>query len=438
MSAFRFLKRHSLGCTAPVLAGAVLMLICPHPVEALDGAGRDGSGRDGVAPAAVTLTAERIRMNQRVFDRVWDEVKRSYYDPQLHGVDWSAARATFRPQALAAPDDAALYRAIGRMLALLDDSHASVASPAAVRNQAEVRTRRAVMGLTFASRDGVEDYVIERVRPGSPAEQAGVEVGWRLKAPTPHRPWTVEDPVVAGRAIDLAFTDTTGVEQTVVVTPRIMEPVPPFSVDRSRNDVLVLRVEQFESGLGNWMGAQLKGLPQETEVVLDLRANPGGLLGEADAVLSCFLPGRTAWAVRTSRSGQAATLRVRPGCGPLEGPAPNSLAVLIDGSSRSAAELTPAALQEAGRAVVVGERSPGAVLISRDTDLPDGGRLTLSRADFVTVRGVRLEKRGVTPDVVAETTTDDRRAGRDVVLEAALSALRERPTASAANDLDPG
>jgi carboxyl-terminal processing protease len=434
MSAYRFLTRHRLMAAAPVLAGAVLAFAGPVPqAAALDGATS--------APAAVTLTTARIRMNQRVFDRVWDEVRRSYYDPHLHGVDWTAARATFRPEALAAPDDAALYRSLGRMLALLDDSHASVASPASVRNQEAARTRRAVLGLTFFARDGGEDYVIERVRAGSPAEQAGVEVGWRLQAPTSLRPWSVTDPVLEGRRIDLAFLDPEGAERAVVITPRVMEPVPPFSVDRSRPDVLVLRVEQFEPGLGDWMGTQLASLPRETEVVLDLRANPGGLLREADAVLSCFLPGRTAWAVRTSRSGQAATLRVRPACGPLSAPAPNGLAVLIDRSSRSAAELTPAALQEAGRAVVVGERSPGAVLISRDTDLPDGGRLTLSRADFVTAGGVRLEKRGVTPDVAAQADAEDHRAGRDVALEAALRALRERPSApppaSAANDADP-
>ncbi|RZJ43285.1 MAG: peptidase S41, partial [Brevundimonas sp.] len=110
----------------------------------------------------------------------------------------------------------------------------------------------------------------------------------------------------------------------------------------------------------------------------------------------------------------------------------NELAVLVDGASRSAAELTPAALQEAGRAVVVGERTGGAVLIAQDTDLPDGGRLTLSRADFVTRGGVRLEKTGVTPDVVVTRTLDDRREGRDPMLDAAVSALETASAARAA------
>jgi len=51
------------------------------------------------------------------------------------------------------------------------------------------------------------------------------------------------------------------------------------------------------------------------------------------------------------------------------------------------------------------------------------GRLSLSRADFVTSGGVRLEKRGVTPDLSAPLTLEDRRAGRDPGLEAAVAAL---------------
>lgn len=118
-------------------------------------------------------------------------------------------------------------------------------------------------------------------------------------------------------------------------------------------------------------------------------------------------------------------MRTAGGCGELTAPVANDVAVLVDNQSRSAAELTPAALQEARRAVVVGAPTAGAVLISRETQLPDGGRLTLSRADFVTSGGVRLERHGVKPDVMASGTAEDRRAGRDPVLEAAVAALAD-------------
>ncbi len=374
------------------------------------------------APASASLDPERTRMNQRVFDRVWNEVRSQYYDPDLHGVDWNAARRTWRPVALTAPDDRTLYRALGDMLDLLDDDHAGAAPPAVARRQDTLRQRRPAIGVSLRPEPSGDAWLIEQVRPGSPAAEAGVAVGWRL-VPGEGALWTPEQDIAEGRSVTLSLIDGDGAARPLTLTPRMMEPTPAFVADSSRPGVLVLTVDGFELGLGRWMGEQLEGLPPETDVVIDLRGNPGGRLAEADAVLSCFLPRDRLWAARTGRSGRRVELRTAGGCGALEAPVGNDVAVLVDANSRSAAELTPAALQEARRAVVVGAPTAGAVLISQETRLPDGGRLSLSRADFITSGGVRLEKRGVTPDVAAPLTLEDRRAGRDPGLEAALAAL---------------
>lgn len=401
---------------------AALLSLAMAPTPAL---AREGSD----VVASTVVSRQRAAMNQRVFDRVWSEVRREYYDPRLNGVDWTAARATYRPRALAARDDAQLYSALADMLGLLNDQHAAVSSPAAVRRQETLRTRRAVLGVTLNRKDD-GFYQVENVRAGSPAAEAGIEIGWRL-APTPDG-WQPELAVDEDRPTRLRLIDGAGAEREVTLTARVMDPLPAFRADRSRPGVVVLRVEGFEPGLGQWMGDQLADLPPETDVVIDLRNNPGGRLMEADAVLSCFLPHDQAWATRTSRTGRQIVLKTWNRCGDLDRPAVNEVAVVVNGTSRSAAELTPAALQEAGRAVVVGERTAGAVLISQDTTLPDGGRLTLSRADFVTLGGVRLEKRGVDPDVQAVVSPEDRRAGRDPALEAAIAALGPRPVEAAA------
>lgn len=393
-------------------------------------AGMSASATAGEPAVAAAPDRERARMNQRVFDQVWREVRREYYDPRLHGVDWNAARRTFRPLALAAPDDRALYRALGDMLALLDDDHAGASPPAAARRQARLRDRRPAIGVLLRpdrARDG--DWVIEQVRADSPAAEAGVSVGWRLRMDGDG--WTPEQDVVEGRPVTLSLIDDDGDVRPLTLLPRLMEPRPAFVADRSRPGVLVLTVEGFEAGLGRWMGDQLSDLPPETDVVIDLRGNSGGRLMEADAVLSCFLPSDRAWASRTGRSGRPVLLRTGGGCGDLAGPVDNEVAVLVDANSRSAAELTPAALQEAGRAVVVGAPTAGSVLISQESLLPDGGRLTLSRADFVTAGGVRLEKRGVTPDIAAPSSLEDRRTGRDPGMAAALAALAGPPGESA-------
>ena len=372
--------------------------------------------------AAVRPSRERMRMNQRVFDRVWSEVRGQYYDPGLHGVDWNAARRTYRPRALAAPDDRALYRALGDMLDLLDDDHAGASAPAVARRLDTARQARPAIGVTLRpDRDAPGVYVIERVREGSPAQAAGVASGWRLDTTAPGA-WFPELDVVEGQTVNLTFSDADGGRRVLAITPRLMEPRPPFVADLSRPGVAVLRIDAFDPGLGDWVGRQLANLPSGTDIVLDLRGNPGGRLLEADALLSCFLPRDLVWATRTTRAGQAIVLKTAGGCGELDEPAANEVAVLVDANSRSAAELTPAALQEARRAVVVGERTAGAVLISQDTRLPDGGRLSLSRSDFVTAGGVRLEKRGVTPDLTAPVPDEDAE-GQDPALDLAIAAL---------------
>ncbi len=377
-----------------------------------------------VALSPARPSRDRARMNQRVFDQVWSEVRTQYYDPRLHGVDWNAARRTYRPQAIAAADDRALYLVLDKMLGLLDDDHAGAAPPAVARRQDRLRERRAAIGVTLRpDPDQPGDYTIESVRRGSPAEAAGVLEGWRLH--TGEGLWSPDQEVVADRTITVNFIDEEGRPRPLDLTPVVMEPQPAFVADRSRPGVVVLRVDGFEAGLGRWMGQELADLTPDTDVIVDLRGNPGGRLLEADAVLSCFLPRDQVWATRTPRSGREIVMRTGGGCGALEGPVANPVAVLVDSNSRSAAELTPAALQEAGRAVVVGERTAGAVLISQETRLPDGGRLILSRADFITSGGVRLEKRGVTPDREAAVSREDRRAGRDPALQAAISALAD-------------
>ncbi len=399
-------------------SAAMSLALIAAPAFAAD----PGSAAAAPPAAPASLDPERARMNQRVFDRVWNEVRSQYYDPDLHGVDWNAARRTWRSVALTAPDDRTLYRALGDMLDLLDDDHAGAAPPAVARRQDTLRQRRPAIGVSLRPEPSGDAWLIEHVRPGSPAAEAGVAVGWRL-VPGEGSLWTPEQDIAEGRSVTLSLIDGDGAARPLTLTPRMMEPTPAFVADRSRPGVLVLTVDGFELGLGRWMGDQLEGLPPETDVVIDLRGNPGGRLVEADAVLSCFLPRDRLWAARTGRSGRRVELRTAGGCGDLDAPVGNDVAVLVDANSRSAAELTPAALQEARRAVVIGAPTAGAVLISQETRLPDGGRLSLSRADFVTSGGVRLEKRGVTPDVAAPLTLEDRRAGRDPGLEAALAAL---------------
>ena len=187
---------------------------------------RDPDVAPTVAASPARPDADRARMNQRVFDKVWNEVRTQYYDPHLHGVDWNAARRTWRPQALAATDDRVLYRVLDQMLNLLDDDHAGASPPAVTRRIDTLRERRPAMGVVLRRDETNPDvYLVETVRAGSPADEAGVAEGWKLQTGAPGA-WFPEMDVVAGQTVTLSFLDETGAAHQTVVTPRMLDPQP--------------------------------------------------------------------------------------------------------------------------------------------------------------------------------------------------------------------
>jgi len=122
------------------------------------------------------------------------------------------------------------------------------------------------------------------------------------------------------------------------------------------------------------------------------------------------------------RSGHL-KLAVFPQSQPYIGP----VAVLIDGGSGSATEIFAAGLQELRRAVIVGERSAGAVLPSDMVKLPTGAIFQYAFADFRTPSGAMIEGRGVAPDVEVKHTRASLLAGRDAQLEKAIMELQKSP-----------
>jgi carboxyl-terminal processing protease len=105
---------------------------------------------------------------------------------------------------------------------------------------------------------------------------------------------------------------------------------------------------------------------------------------------------------------------------PFTGP----VAILTDEGTASASEMLAAGLQEAKRAIVVGDVTLGAVLPSVIEALPGGAVMQYVVADFKTPKGVLLEGRGVQPDRRVIETRSGLQTGRDPVLDAALNAVK--------------
>jgi carboxyl-terminal processing protease len=154
-----------------------------------------------------------------------------------------------------------------------------------------------------------------------------------------------------------------------------------------------------------------------TALIIDLRDNPGGLLAELRYFLSTFFPPDTPFLrasyrdsfeiISTSKAEQ------------IEKNIP--IVVLINEDSASAAEVAAATFSEYRRAVLVGNRTAGAVEISTYLPLPGYSLMSITIARIRTGKnGVRIEKIGVSPDIYVELTIDDIDIAKDTQLERAI------------------
>lgn len=367
--------------------------------------------------------AERARYNARVFDAVWSLVDARYYDPGAHGLNWRRVRDEHRPQAVAAPSVNALYGVITAMLDRLGDAHVFVQSPPEAARAAQAEAPRPLFGFRLQRR--AQAFIVDDVRPDGPADQAGVQVGWTLET-SDGEPYDVTRVRQAGAAERLGFRDAAGRPVVLELRPQQTAPAVRRQVARRGDGVWVVRFDDFEPGVADWLFQAVSLVPPGAPLVIDLRDNTGGRITEVERTLGCFLPPQTLVARMRPRSGRERVSLVRGDCEPrTTGP----LVVLVDRRSRSGAEMFAAAVQERRRGVIVGGRTSGALLSSLRHPLPDGGVLTLSEADFVTAGGRRIENVGLTPDVMAAVTQADRRAGRDAAMTAAVALLQPRQDA---------
>ena len=143
--------------------------------------------------------------------------------------------------------------------------------------------------------------------------------------------------------------------------------------------------------------------PDAKGVVLDLRNNPGGLLDQSIAVADAFLGDGVVVSVRGRDPADDRTFAASAGDAAEGLP----MVVLINGGSASAAEIVAAALQDHGRATVMGARSFGKGSVQTVIRLPLEGALKLTTALYYAPSGETIQARGVAPDILLNGKDDD-------------------------------
>ena len=188
-------------------------------------------------------------------------------------------------------------------------------------------------------------------------------------------------------------------------------------VERDGHKIGVVRLVSFTNGAHGVLRRQVNKVLDDgaQAIVLDLRANGGGLLTEAVLVSSIFIEDGKIVSVRgrerPERTDNAEGDAIDPDI---------PVAVLVDGGSASASEIVTGALRDRHRATVVGTNTFGKGLVQEVEPLSNGGYLDLTVANYYLPGGETISTRGLKPQVKA---FDKPRTKRDEALPVALDVL---------------
>jgi carboxyl-terminal processing protease len=385
-------------------------------------------GHEGVqsgAPNSLPIAREE-KLN--VFEKLWEVVDKQYFDSRFNGADWAAVKERYRPQVEAAKDKMVLRGLLQRMLDELHTSHLKVEfharlSADRVRHDIDRKVDRKDLmffdpGLNLKLIEG--RWVVDSIKEGSGAQLAGVERGWTLTR------WNGESFSAStevvydlGDEVMLSFADAQGQERSLRIECKlyVLPHAAPVRVSRALEEGTVyLRFDEFSPGTDDWFSDQVFRNRQAPAIIIDLRGNPGGRISVLRKCFEPFFSGPATFGEYRERNGKEPLLKVS---GKGKDAFSGKLVVLIDGMSSSAAEIFAAGIQESGRGTLIGRQSRGEVLKAVYVGLSSGFKLQVPIQDYRTAKGIRLEGRGVTPDLAVTYTLQDFLQNRDPDLEAA-------------------
>jgi carboxyl-terminal processing protease len=306
------------------------------------------------------------------------------------------------------------------------DPFSRYVAPASARDDRAGRDGYGGIGVALDASDN--RLRVADVSPDSPAALAGIRANDRIVA--------IDGAATAGWSGEAARERLRGPVGSAVVL-RVQPPdggpmrevdlrrafVTEASVTAARDGagVLVLRISGFDRLTAARAGAAIEAAQRQAPlagIVLDLRGNPGGLLDQGVGLADLFIgagpivstvgraPGSNQY---FTASGDIAVAPRVP------------MAVLINGGSASAAEIVAAALQDAGRAVVIGSSSYGKGTVQSVLRLPNDGELILTWARLIARGGYRLQHRGVVPTLCTALLPADAGASLAVRMQQAAA-----------------
>ena len=302
--------------------------------------------------------------------------------------------------------DELVYGAIRGMLETLDP-HTTFLKPDQYREmKSDTSGQFSGIGIEVDLRDGV--LTVLSVMEGTPAARVGLQTGDQLLKidDQPTRGMTDYVQRMRGKKGTQVLL---GVLRKGWSAPRSLSVTRELIRVRSVESFLlepgygVVKLKQFTENIDREVEAALLAMEKESGgqlagLVLDMRNNPGGLLDQAVKVADAFIDsglivrteGRSGRILDEERAHQRGTRANFP------------IICLVNGGSASAAEIVAGALQDHGRAVVMGTQTFGKGSVQTIIELEDGSALKLTIARYFTPSGRSIQEKGITPDVVVD------------------------------------
>ena len=307
-------------------------------------------------------------------------------------------------------DDAVLQGALNGMMEALEDPFAYYRNPKdTAREMDDLSGSFEGIGVSLTTRNRATGKGVEvlTVFQGGPASQAGLQRGDIFME---------VDGVDVSEATSLELVDLVRGPQGTVVELTMQRPgsdeLIEFAVTRGTIEIVEVSSTMLDDSVGylnirsfgnqllyDQLLEQLASLEEQgaTSLVLDLRDNPGGLLSQGVLVADEFLS-----------EGDIVFQRSRGVTQRYAAADPHSIdlpmVVLVNEHSASASEIVAGALQENGRALVIGEQTFGKGVAQSVLSLSDGGQLIYPSFEWLTPDRRSIADEGVTPDVFAEDT----------------------------------
>lgn len=270
---------------------------------------------------------------------------------------------------------------------------------------------------------------ITRVYDDSPAKKAGIKAGDIL--------YRVEEKTVTGKDLDkvvswikgkkgtkvnLTLLRGTNSDKIKVTATRDVINVETVKYKVLENQIGYISISEFDSVTGAQFAKALKQLQKKNieGLVVDLRNNPGGSLSTVCDILDSILPkGLIVYTKDKNGKKEEYTSDEKHR---LNLP----MSVLVNGQSASASEIFAGAVQDYGKAEIIGTQTYGKGVVQNLFDLKDGTCVKLTTSEYFTPKGRNIDGKGITPDVKIEYKYNAKDPKADNQLDKAVSVVKDK------------